>query len=108
VPETKLKFPSNVSHSDSYYLSCILIFITGLQANLTHAQIARHLNDANLQTPQGLDWSADTLKQVLKRIRLNRDFRSSFHTAILRLVYAGKLSVVQTLPLFQHRTAGYQ
>ena len=106
--ETKPTFPSNTQHSDDFYLRCLLTFITGLQCNLTHAQIARQLNEANLNTVTGMPWCGETVKQVLKRIRLNRDYRSSFHQALLRLVYAGKLTVAQTLPLFTIRTTGVQ
>jgi hypothetical protein len=108
VSARKPIYPSNVSHSDSYYRACILIFISGLQANQTHAQIAQHLNATDLTTVRGLPWDAETLKQVLKRIRLNRDYRSSFHQALLRLVYAVNLSVAQTLPLFTIRVTGVQ
>lgn len=108
MPEKKLKYPANVTHTERYYLACLLIFLAGLKENLTQAQIAMRLNEADLKTPQGLPWEASTLKQVLKRLRLNRDYRSSFHSALLRLVYAGQLSVKQVQPLFTLRVTGVQ
>jgi hypothetical protein len=103
---TKKTFPANVQHSERYYLLCLLTFIDGLTANEPHSQICDRLNAQGLKTPQGLDWTADTLKSVLKRIRNHRDYRSSFHSALLRLVFDGKLTVQQTQILFAMRTTG--
>ena len=108
MPETKPKpkYASTTQHHDSYFLACILLFIAGLTANQTHAQIAQRLNEADLQTVTGSVWDSNAVSQVLKRVRLNRDYRSSFHQALLRLVYSGQLTVAQTMPLFQIRTTG--
>lgn len=108
MPETKPKpkYASNTQHQDSYYLAAILIFIAGLTANQTHAQIAQRLNEADLLTVTGSVWDSNAVSQCLKRLRLNRDYRSSYHAALLRLVFAGQLTVAQTLPLFQIRTTG--
>lgn len=100
-------FPPNQVHGDStYYLPCLLLFIAGLKANETHGQIAARLNAAGLKTPTGALWSAASLKSVLQRIRCHREFRSSFHAALMRLVFDGHLTVPQTLVLFQMRTNG--
>lgn len=101
-------YPTTVRHSDDFYLQCLLHFIDGLKSSRTHRQIAQRLNDAGLRTPQGIAWSDQGVKTTLKKIRLNADFRSSFHSALLRLVYAGRLTVEETMPLFIHRpTGGY-
>ncbi len=106
MPIQRHKFPTTVQHSEDYYLSVLLICIDGLKANQSHTQIAARLNDAGLRTPQALAWSAEGVKNTLKKVRLWRDYRSSFHAALLRLVYAGRLTVEQTTPLFLHRISG--
>jgi hypothetical protein len=103
--ETKT-YPPNIQHSEGYYLRVLLLFIEGLKASATHAQIAARLNADNLKTPTGRDWTAEAVKQALKRVRLHREYRSAFHAALMRLVYSGDLTVAQTQILFAMRTTG--
>jgi hypothetical protein len=105
MPFKKEKYSRKTVHSLAYYKSVLLILIAGLTAFQTHQQIAERLNNAVLLTPTGKPWTASIVKESLKKLRLHRDYPNKLHHALLELIYAGELTVKQTLILFQHRSA---
>ena len=108
MPDAQTRYHSTTRHSDDFYLACLLIFINGLEADQPHSTIADRLNAAGLKTTTGTEWSAAIVKSCLKRLRLHTEYRSSYHQALLRLVFAKRLTVAQVQPLFNVRTPGVQ
>ncbi|MDO8774304.1 MAG: hypothetical protein Q7K57_37445 [Burkholderiaceae bacterium] len=99
-------FNPNVRHSTEYYKSVLVVLIAGTTDNLTNVQIAEKLNDHDIKTSGGLVWTAENVKGVLRKIRLNKEFPSKIYQAFLELIFTGELTIKASLPLFASRKNG--
>ena len=96
----------NVRHSNDYYFSVLNLLIAGNRDNLTYLQIAESLNAQDIKTSGGLLWKAENVKGVLRKLRLYKEFPSKIHHALLELIFAEKLELKESLPLFKSRLHG--
>ncbi|WP_404991288.1 hypothetical protein [Cupriavidus pauculus] len=80
------------AHSLAYYLSAIRLLIDGTRAGLTHAALARLLNEAQLPAPSGALWTATSVKLALHKCKHPDAHPSKLYQAICRLVFVGMLS----------------
>lgn len=99
-------FNPNVRHTIEYYKSVLVALIAGTTDNLTNAQIADRLNSHDIKTSGGLVWTAENVKGILRKIRLNKEFPSKIYQALLELTFMGELTVKESMPLFANRKNG--
>lgn len=95
------KYPTTVTHTIFYYKRVLLALIDGLNRNLTHADIATELNEQGLLTPTGLKFKGQIIKEILKKLRLNKEYSSRFHNKLLQLIVAGEISIASAMILFK-------
>lgn len=101
MPIESRAFPTTVTHTLGYYKRVLLALIDGLNKNLTHTDIAAMLNRQGLLTPTGLKFKSQIVKEVLKKIRLNKEYSSRFHNKLLQLIVAGEISIASAMILFK-------
>ncbi|MWL87676.1 hypothetical protein [Cupriavidus sp. SW-Y-13] len=80
------------THSLAFYLAVIRLLIDGIRAGLTHAKLARLLNDSQLPAPSGANWTATSVKLALYKCKHPDAHPSKIYQAICRLVFVGMLS----------------
>jgi hypothetical protein len=93
----------HIFHSDSYYLSLLKTLIRCLNAGFTDRQTAQVFNDSAVLSPASKPFTPNTVTQMLKKLRLHREYPSKLHKALLLLCFEGKLNAADTLILFQPR-----
>jgi uncharacterized protein YciW len=96
-------FTTTVRHSDSYYLAVLKTLIRCLSAGFTDSQTATALNDLAILSPIGRPFTANTVTQILKKIRLHKEYPNKLHKALLQHCFDGNLNAADTLILFQPR-----
>lgn len=87
----------------TYYEQVIRTLITCNAQGLKYKAVADELNAQNLTSPTGLPWSAEIVKQIMKKLRSYSLYPSRIHSHLTNLVFEGKLSVKEALPLFKPR-----
>lgn len=86
-----------------YYEQVIRTLITCNAQGLKYAAVADALNSKNLTTPTGMQWSAEVVRQIAKKLRNYKRYPSRIHSHLTNLVFEGKLAVKDALPLFKPR-----
>lgn len=99
-------FHPTVLHSDLYYLNLLTALIAALKAGFTDSQTANYLNQRGILAPSGKAFNRNTVSQILKKLRLHKDYPSKIHKALLQACFDGKLNAADTLILFQPRKQG--
>lgn len=100
MPET---FYNNTRREPAYYSAVLHILIACSNKSMTYPQTAAALNEGNLTTPTGNQWSGESLKQLFKKLRNYKTSKSFVGQHLLELVFEQKLSLKEVLPLFQNR-----
>ena len=97
---------NNSRQSPEYYTQILRILIDSNAEGMTYRAMAEVLNDLHLTTPTGLKWSASHISQLLKKIRRFKLYPSFIHQHMLEMIFEGKLTLKETLPLMQSRLHG--
>lgn len=96
-------YHNNTKRPNAYYEEVIRILITCNADAKSYASTAAQLNAEHIPTPTGLQWSSEHIKQLLKKLRNYRLYPSRIASRLLELIFEGKLTMTEALPLFQSR-----
>lgn len=99
-------FTTHTTHSHDYYLRTITALIAALKAGFTDQQTANYLNERGILSPTGKPFNRNTVSQILKKLRLHKEYPSKIHRALLQLCFDGRLNAADTLILFEPRKQG--
>ena len=102
------RFHNNTRRPDAYYEQVLRILIACNASAMTYAAMALQLNSQNIPTPTGLQWEAEHIKQLLKKVRNYRLYPSRIGQHLLQLIFEQKLTMKESLPLFKSRRHGTQ
>jgi hypothetical protein len=94
---------NNTRLSPAYYESVLRLLIACNTDAMTYAAMAETLNKQGITSPTGLQWTSEIVKQLMKKLRNYRLYPSFIHQSLLELVFEGKLTLKETLPLYQTR-----
>jgi hypothetical protein len=97
-PHTKL--------ADSYYKAVLLALIEAVSLKLTSEKIAEFLNSRGLRQPNTKSWTGESTKHTLFRLKNSETHPNRLHSTLLKLVFAGQLTVAQVSVLFEQRKVG--
>ena len=97
---------NNSRQEPEYYFQILRILIDCNADGMAYGRMAQVLNDRHLTTPTGLRWSASHISQLLKKLRRYRLYPSFIHENMLALIFEGRLTLKETLPLMQSRVHG--
>lgn len=100
------RFHNTHKHPAAYYESVLRTLISCNADAMTYPQMAAVLNAQGTPTPTGLQWNAEHIKQLLKKLRAYKLYPSRIHQHLMELIFEGTLSVKETLPLFKSRLHG--
>jgi len=82
---------NNARHDLNYYREVLAVLIAGVELRQRHGEIAEALNSVGIKSPTGNDWSAEAIKQCLKKFRHSSIYPSHMYKAMLQLVFDGEL-----------------
>ena len=94
-------YHNNTKRPDAYYEELLQILIACHA--MPYAATAAQLNAEQIPTPTGLQWSSEHIKQLLKKLRNYRVYPSRIASRLFELIFEGKLTMPEALPLFQPR-----
>lgn len=100
MPHNNSRLPS------AYYEQVLRILISCNSDALTYPAMAAVLNAQNITTPTGLQWTGEIIKQLMKKLRNHQLYPSYIHQSLLSLIFEGKLTMKETLPLYKSRRHG--
>jgi len=89
--------------SAQYYEQVIRTLIECNAQGLKYKAVAAALNAHNITTPTGLAWTEEVVRQIMKKLRNYKSYPSRIHSNLTNLVFEGKLTVKEALPLFKPR-----
>ena len=96
-------YHSNTKRPDAYYEEVLRILIACDTDAMSYAATAAQLNAKHIPTPTGLQWGSEHIKQLLKKLRNYRLYPSRIASRLLELIFEGKLTMTEALPLFLSR-----
>ena len=96
-------YHNNTKRPDAYYEEVLSIIIACNADAMSYSATAAKLNAKHIPTPTGLQWSSEHIKQLLKKLRNYRLYPSRIASRLLELIFEGKLTMTEALPLFQSR-----
>lgn len=92
--------------SPEYYESVLRHLIQMNNKTFTYSEMATHLNELEILTPTGLQWHSDHIKNLLKKLRNFKTTPSFIAQHLLEMIFEDKLTLKESLPLFQSRRHG--
>ena len=97
------QFHRSHRHSADYYERVLRLLIAGNAEALPYKQIAEKLNAEKIATPTGQLWTDSHIRQVLKKLRAYKLYPSIIHQNLLELIFEGRLSMKDSIPLYRTR-----
>ena len=94
-------YHNNTRRPDAYYEQVLRILIACNTDAMTHAAMAAELNSQDIPTPTGMTWTAEHIRQLLKKTRNYKLYPSRIGQHLMQLIFEEKLSMKETLPLFK-------
>lgn len=104
---TKL-FHNTHKHEPSYYEAVLRILIACNADAMSYGAMADKLNAESLRTTTGQTWTAEHVKQTLKKLRAYKTYPSRIHQHLLELIFQGDLTMKEAMPLYKSRRHGIQ
>lgn len=89
--------------SIDYYHRLISFLIKYVNVGLSDQDIAGNFNSIAFLAPSGKPFTANIVRQILRKLRNHQDYPSKIHKALLQLVFEGRLSAPDTYCLFAPR-----
>ena len=102
------RFHNTHKHEPAYYELVLRTLISCNTDAMSYSQMASVLNAQGTPTPTGLQWNAEHIKQLLKKVRAYKLYPSRIHAHLMELIFEEKLTLTEVSPLYRSRRHGTQ
>ena len=93
----------NTRQSPDYYTAVLAILIECNKEAMPYAAMADTLNGQKIKTATGLQWTAEHVRGLLKKLRNHRRYPNFLSQHLMELIFEGKLTLKETFPLLNAR-----